>query len=81
MTAQKTRLKIDHTYRVAGPALRYGRSYQKELFEALRYAGPMVPFRNGSPDLKRQIEVFYSFSRGHYVLFEQDSFEAEELLA
>jgi hypothetical protein len=81
VTDVKTILKIEHVYRVEGPALGYGRSYKKaERFEALRYVGAMVPYRNGRADVTNPIEVFYSFSQQRHVLFSQGSFQVEELI-
>ena len=53
---------------------------EKEHFEALRYAGTMVPYRNEVADVYSQIEAFYSFAKRHYVLFRSGTFVAEELL-
>lgn len=74
-------LKIDHVYRVVGATLQNGKSgREKEHFEALRYVGTMVPYRNEVADVYSQIEAFYSFAKRHYVLFRSGTFVAEELL-
>ena len=76
-----THLKVDHVYRVVGPTLQNGKTgREKERFEALRYVGMMVPYRNEVADVYTQIEAFYSFAKRHYVLFRSGTFEAEELL-
>lgn len=82
MTDLKTsNLKVDHVYRVVGPTLQNGKAgRQSEQFEALRYVGTMVPYRNEVADVYNQIEAFYSFSKRHYVLFRSGTFDAEELL-
>jgi hypothetical protein len=74
-------LKVDHVYRVVGPTLERGRSAKKERFEALRYMGTLVPYRNGAADVTNQIEAFYSHAQRHYVLFKAGNFEAEELIS
>ena len=82
MTVSKTaELKLDHVYRVAGPPMQNGRSARdRERFEALRYVGTVVPYRNGFADVDNQVELFYSYAKRHYVLFKAGNFEAEELL-
>lgn len=78
---QTTHLKIDHVYRVMGPTLQNGRTgREKEQFEALRYVGTMVPYRNGVADVYNEIEAFFSFAKRHYVLFRSGTFDAQELL-
>ena len=82
MTVSKTaELKIDHVYRVVGFAMQHGRSTGgRQGYEALRYWGTMVPYRNGFADVDNRVELFYSYAKRHHVLFRSGNFEAEELL-
>ena len=81
MTTIKNDLKIDHVYPVNGPAMQNGRSAGgKERFEALRYVGTMVPYRNGFADVDNPVELFYSYAQRQHFLFKPGTFQAEELL-
>ena len=81
MTDVKTGLKVEHVYRVTGRSMQVGRSRRpEEVFEALRYVGTMVPYRNGLADVNDQTEVFYWFANRYFVLFKGGTFTAEEML-
>ena len=78
---KKAELKIDHVYRIIGPALQNGWSNKRqERFEALRYLGTMVPYRNGFADVDNPVELFYSYAQRQHFLFKPGGFQAEELL-
>lgn len=82
MTAPKNvDLKFDHVYRVKGEAMHNGWSNKhREQFEALRYVGTLVPYRNGFADVDNPVELFYSYAQRQHFLFKPGSFQAEELL-
>jgi hypothetical protein len=78
---KKAELKIDHVYRVVGPAMQNGWSTRhRAQFEALRYVGTMIPYRNGFADADNPVELFYSYAQRQHFLFKPGAFEAEELL-
>jgi hypothetical protein len=79
-STKRAELKIDHVYRVVGPAMQNGRSAKHPgQFEALRYVGTMVPYRNGFADVDNPVELFYSYAQRQHFLFKPGSFQAEEL--
>jgi hypothetical protein len=81
MTVLKTDLKINHVYRVSGRPLQLvGAAKTPERFEALRYVGTTVPYRDGIPDIHNPTEVFYRFSKRQWVLFKPGTFEAQDAL-
>jgi len=80
-SVKKSELKIDHVYRVVGTPMTNGRSVgDGQRFEALRYVGAMVPYREGFADVDHLVEVFYSYAKRQHFLFKPGTFQTEELL-
>ena len=80
-TEPATTLKAGHVYRVIGLSLQLDRKPRaEECFEGLRYVGTVIPYQNGIADIGDPTEVFYWFSKHHFVLFKAGAFKADEML-
>jgi hypothetical protein len=78
---KRSELKIDHVYRVVGTPMTNGRSVgERQQFEALRYVGAMIPYRDGFADADPPVEVFYSYAKRQHFLFRPETIQTEELL-
>jgi anti-sigma B factor antagonist len=74
-------LKAGHVYRVIGRSVQLDRQPRaEECFEGLRYVGTVIPYKDGFADTGDPTEVFYWFSKHHFVLFKSGAFKADEML-